>query len=204
MIDFDFDFEFQDICEQAIGLHSLRNKLKENFSLSLDRVEPFAMDDDKFFEMLDVLSGIMFKSFHKHKPKKAIDEFYRRSLTGSQRFTLEEHCRFITTYKKLNSSMYRIYKDVDMNRGDDSFGDLIDSLPLAGKNIVEKVLSKELMTVEKLENAVRKEFGCDDDVYPHKHASFILDGENYIIMRLVELLFDRLPSFARQHFYPNN
>jgi len=90
---------------------------------------------------------------------------------------------FIKAYQRTKGTLSnRCFNMPGVGKGDDGYGDWIDSLPLSGKPIVEGILTKKLASYLDVEKAVEAD-------HP-KMKTFIMDGENYVEMRLEEKLID--------------
>jgi hypothetical protein len=90
--------------------------------------------------------------------------------------------RFLNKYEEVKRSLSKKCHDLrGLERGDDGYGDLMDSLPLAGVDVVHGLMVDDIATYKQLEEA----FTLKND-QPLK--KFILDGENYITMKLEEAL----------------
>ena len=90
--------------------------------------------------------------------------------------------RFLNKYEEIKSTLYKKCHDLrGLERGDDGYGDLMDSLPLAGQKIVDGLMNDDIATYKQLEKAFT---GRDNAAT----AKFILNGENYITMKLEEAL----------------
>jgi hypothetical protein len=67
------------------------------------------------------------------------------------------------------------------DRGDDAYGDLLDALPLAGREVIHEALASEYDNQEQFDAAVF--VGCDGS---KQLAKLILHGENYVAMALAD------------------
>lgn len=99
--------------------------------------------------------------------------------------------RFLNKYEEVKSTLHKKCYDLrGLERGDDGYGDLMDSLPLAGKDIVDGLMNDDIATYKQLQEA----FTLKND-QPLK--KFILNGENYICMKLEEKLQEAYLAVSR-------
>lgn len=86
--------------------------------------------------------------------------------------------RFLASYNRL---VARLSKRLDqmpgLERGDDGFGDLCDSMPLAGREVADGILKEDIETYKQLEAAI-----------PEEWRKFALFGENYIATYIMQAL----------------
>jgi hypothetical protein len=95
---------------------------------------------------------------------------------------------FLNGYEKLKSSLSKLLWELPgLDRGEDGFGDLIDSLPLAGRAVLDGLFQEDIANFKQLEKAL-----ADNPL-----KEFIINGENYITMRLTEALEKAFLSVAR-------
>jgi rubrerythrin len=66
--------------------------------------------------------------------------------------------RFAKTYERKAASLYKPLFEVAEGRGDDSYGDLLDNLPLIGREAYEKALNGYFGNEEALKDAAREGF----------------------------------------------
>ena len=90
--------------------------------------------------------------------------------------------RFEAEYK---GRLYQPLFDVVKDRGDDAYGDLLDALPLAGRDLVQKSLDREFGNCRQFEQTVGGV--CQDCP---QLAELILHGENYVAMSLLDAARD--------------
>jgi hypothetical protein len=130
-------------------------------------------DNDVDSAMHNLMCNLVYQSYGKCPP--SFDDL-------SSLVAWELVVRFLNKYEEVKSTLHKKCNDLrGLERGDDGYGDLMDSLPLAGKDIVEGLINDDIATYKQLEEA----FTLKND-QPLK--KFILDGENYITMKLEEAL----------------
>ena len=113
--------------------------------------------------------------------KPRIEDF--RGLDGEHvpAYSLEEATRFAKTWRELTRRLYQPLFDVVRGRSDDAYGDLLDSLPLAGREVVNAALTRQFTTNTHFEDSVR--FACRRR---KELGPFILQGENYVATALFD------------------
>jgi len=95
---------------------------------------------------------------------------------------------FRNRYEGLKSTLSKKLWDLPgLERGDDGYGDLMDSLPLAGRAVLDGIFQDDIANFKQLEKAL-----ADNPL-----KDFILNGENYIAMKLTEALEQAFLSVAR-------
>jgi hypothetical protein len=100
----------------------------------------------------------------------------------------EQSVRFRNHYEQLTGKLSKMLWEMPgLERGDDGYGDLIDSLPLAGRAVLDGLFREEIVSFKQLEKAL-----ADNPL-----KDFILNGENYIQMKLTEALEQAYLSVAR-------
>jgi hypothetical protein len=85
---------------------------------------------------------------------------------------------FAATWRLKTKELYTPLFDIVENRGDDAYGDLLDSLPLLGHKFYERCLAGDFKNNKDFENEVK--LTCKTEGF----AKFILHGENYFAMHL--------------------
>ena len=113
--------------------------------------------------------------------KPLADDFHGRGDDDAPRYSLREAIQFARSWRELSRRLYRPLFDVVEGRGDDAYGDLLDALPLAGREVVHKSLDHAYGNHRQFEQDVRD--ACGDQP---RLAELILHGENYVAMALME------------------
>jgi hypothetical protein len=131
--------------------------------------------------------------------KTACDEFARLlHIEAACHNTLRpvvRYARFIRMFEETSSKLSdALFELPGLERGDDSYGDLCDSLVLAGKEIVERAISKGFKHYSELEEMVYEKW-TDKDTRKIFHQ--VMRGENYFHMFLQEEFESRFPSVLR-------
>lgn len=116
--------------------------------------------------------------------KMAAEELFRQNATGEHNFTFDQLLGFAHTWDELSSELHRILNDIVTDKGDDGYGDLCDSLPLAGRNAIAKLLEPAKYGIKNNAGvrAIIRSHAINDLVYVKASPwqNYIWDGENYI------------------------
>ena len=158
---------------------------------------------DRFWELQSVLARevrqFYFVYGRTNGIEMAAEELCRKPLANDYHclgdgvvpsYSLEEAVRFAKHWEDLKRRLYQPLFDVVEDRSDDGYSDLLDALPLAGRDIAEKALAREFANHGQFERAVKK--ACPDDWL----SGLILNGENYIGMRLYDAAKDAVATQA--------
>lgn len=183
-----------DALQKAIETAQVFTQVKADYRKAVTalayNVEP--MGDDEFYDALAVLADGAVRD-RKRGVKSAIHNFFCATvwqsygrcpsafngLSGLEAWQLM--ARFLKRYEQLKSQLSKKCNDLPgLERGDDGYGDLMDSLPLAGRFVVTGLLEDDIANFKQLEKAISD----------HPLKDFILDGENYITMTLEDKLRD--------------
>ena len=119
--------------------------------------------------------------------EQAAWELFRENFFDNRKFSFTELAGFVVWYDKLKEKISESIGHLDLDRGDDGFGDLCDSLPLAGSRVINACLATHkksnrrrdgFMDCGELETAVKKN-GLN-------WFNLICHGENYVASTLKE------------------
>ena len=134
--------------------------------------------------------------------EQAASELFRKPYAGDftsygevvPEYSVEEAMQFAKTWSELKSQLYAPLFDVVDGRGDDAYGDLLDALPLAGREVVRKSLGRAFSGNESFEQAVVDACqGCQG------LAELILRGENYCFSHLHDAARDYLAPHLQEN-----
>jgi len=108
-----------------------------------------------------------------------------KAITGwpeDQMTAWESLARFLNRYEEVSLALSRKMSEMpNLDRSDDGYGDLMDSLPLAGKEIFTAIMEDDIANNKQLEaafSAIPREPGLEYTAHPLKE--FVLEGENYV------------------------
>jgi hypothetical protein len=97
-------------------------------------------------------------------------------------------CSFAVRYRQARAALGKKLGDFrGLERSGYSFEDLIDSLPLAGREVFEGIFANDIANYKQLKKAI-----------PESLRSFILDGKNYIEMTLEDKISKSFMWFAQE------
>ena len=152
-----------------------------------------ALQDDRFWQLQPLLvqevGQFRFKYGRTNGVEQAAQELFRKPLAdnvaaGSQGgcgYSLHEAVGFAKAWEGFRRRLYRPLFDVVEDRSDDGYGDLLDGLPLAGRQVVDGALAGEFGNHRQFEQAVESACQTTPGL-----AELILQGENYLAMHLFE------------------
>lgn len=127
--------------------------------------------------------------------KRGVHNWYIRITLDTDLDQWYAAARFVSKYREIKESLYKACWDLPKEggayKGDDSYGDWIDALPLAGKEVINRLLSQSA----KLDYA-----GIDAAIhaaYGGEMRDLVMEGENYIESTIREKLEEMFPHIAR-------
>jgi len=157
---------------------------------------------DRFWELQAVLRGEVctFRFGYKRTNgvEQACREFFRKPVADDfgkyASYSLEEAVSFAKSWQGWRGRLYQPLLDVVEDRGDDAYGDLLDALPLAGRDLVCKALAGEFGNQRQFDAAVLE--GCNGN---QQLAKLILHGENYVAMSLADAAQEYFAANINRH-----
>lgn len=165
---------------QAAIIHSqASDNLEYNLNHLIDSVDITCFDNNKS-KTISLLRNL-FTTMTKRDSRQIIHEFIRQIYCKKDGLDLMDAVRFVKSLKKFKESAYRNLARVIKDRGDDSLGDLIDSLVLASDDVIYKVNFGHYREGDYniFVEDIRKGSG-------EILSEIILEGENYIEMFTTE------------------
>ena len=107
-----------------------------------------------------------------------------RLLTDEHLIQWLRCAKFLASYRYYANKLHLKCEDMPgVHKGDDSYGDWTDALPLAGRKVVEAILNDDLIKYSKVNTAIH---------YARpKLKKLIQDGENYVRMTLEDQVIER-------------
>jgi len=147
------------------------------------------LPEDRFWELQAVFQRDVCTFRFGYKRTNGVDqaarEFFRKPLADDfgkyDSYSPEEAISFAKSWDGWRQKLYQPLFDVVEDRGDDAYGDLLDALPLAGRDLVSKALAGEFGNQRQFDAAVQEGCGGNDQL-----AKLILHGENYVGMSLAD------------------
>lgn len=138
--------------------------------------------------------------------KRAADELFRLCQcdeleASGRKVTFDELVSFIANWDALVDKLHTVLFDVVTGKGDDSYGDLCDSLPLVGRAGVKKLLTMKegAHSNVDVENVIRTHAADGTDYGPDVWWTYIWQGENYWRMMLDDAAEERYLYEARDN-----
>lgn len=185
----------------AIARNKANEEYKSAFRAEMRSLKP--MTDEDFLATMDVFIDCMVDARkHKRDVESAVDHLRAGCVFDlnwgceapdvfadcSEPVRWELMARFVKRYEILKATLSKkLWELPGLSRGDDSYGDLIDSLPLAGRAVMDGIFKDDIANYKQLEKAL-----ADNPL-----KDFILHGENYIEMALERMLEKAFLSVAR-------
>ena len=124
--------------------------------------------------------------------KRAVDNVIW-DILNEDNWSMEswEQCgRLVATYSDLVNKLYKhCFEMKGVEKGDDAYSDWTDCLPLAGRKVVDGILSDDLATYKQVGAAIEK-------ARP-KLVKLIQNGENYIRMAMDNVLKEYFTNVVR-------
>jgi hypothetical protein len=159
--------------EQKKAFDEAQSSLDSASWAFMESVKPFSYDDKAFWTFVSALvkqihsscfgvSAACHNVFCYWPEDKLIDAF-----------------RSIKTIGELKGSLYHPLFDMEWNKGDDGYGDMLDAMFLAGPAIISSILNKEYDTADEIKHDVRTT--CGEKIY-----DLIFNGESYFHSTLEE------------------
>lgn len=186
---------------ETARLYMARSKATEAFKASaeqlIDKFDP--IDDDSFWTYIVLLQErLLYHDRPEHFVKRACENLIWEMVHGEQPggglVGWQRGCEFLHAYRGLVSTLHRRCGEMrGLDKGDDSYGDFCDSLPLAGRKIVEALLDEE----QCLWSYDRVQAELTADVHGGKLTELICEGENYFAMFLEDKLLYHFAAVAR-------
>lgn len=180
-------------------LAAAKFKADEAYEDAWSRKQVELMHPDRFWPILDAFVKIVGNRDlnQRDASKNACDELYRRCVCGElQGVTFDDLIQFNANWNALSSELHTALFNTVTGKGDDSYGDLCDSLPLIGRENVTRLLNDGTLTnddiVDIIENS--RPIGTNKDVW----REFVWEGENYFTMFLEDEARERFVHVARQ------
>lgn len=204
---------------RASSLHAAARENLENAVRELTQsAQPYTPAElGRFFQVVGLYQKVLKRDYMRKDSLRAVHEVVRQLLTGEaneqrwkrQSFGMMEICtpdedgeesdlkftdaiRFLKTLQEFKSMAYKALFNVVGGKGDDGYGDFIDSLILAGPDIYAKVLSGAYREGE------WKRLQADIREATPELGDFIIEGENYIAMFTEDKITEFMQSWVRR------
>jgi hypothetical protein len=151
------------------------------------RTAPPMKDKSLFWEMLHDLGNYVQRSIMRRDDpvRHGIEEWLRETwVKGAENYSIEDFPSFVRTYSKLKESLAK--KLTNLSHLGDGFSDLVDSLPLAGKQPCLRLMAGEATDTEKVLEIVR--WGNSEESL----VQLIVNKENHVEQWLEQAYADAL------------
>ncbi len=180
----------------AVASRNAEAAYNQAFSVWQQQLEP--LPPDRFWELLPVFRRLIQDDLDRSDlVERAAREFIRKAATGQFYFfgsdapcppySVEDGHRFAVSWDAWKQDLSQAgdsCQHLDFGRSDDSYGDLMDSLPLAGPGVARQLIDDEFFSMGEFEVTVERALA------DKRLSQFVLRGENYIGMYLDEVSRD--------------
>lgn len=198
--------------ENLLELGTLNHEISEYYNNAFrefrDEVEP--MDHDDFWLMVGAYRRKVSSSIGQDGSNKPLarrfltDRMSRWVLEGdlNARDSIKRAARFVRRwrhYSKYQGVLYERIFDFVTGYSDDGFHDLRDNLPLAGQDVIGKILSDDLSEYDDLADLIGgdlKDQARTLGVNPDDYKRHILRGENYNVQGFTEAVESQVKSLC--------
>lgn len=165
-------FDREDLSAQA-GV--VRKAKEEYVRLWYKFSSGIALHPDRFWEILEEFKTIVISRLNsKYTSRESCDELFRQAAVGELEVSFDELVGFSNNWSKIDNLLRTSLTTIIETKSDDGFGDLCDSLPLVGREIVSRLFTPAGMYEKDVFYLVGRS-GL---------RSYIWDGENYFGMNL--------------------
>jgi len=185
-----FDMEMIEAKETALLFNKAKDDYHQSFQRLLKSIKP--LDNNRFWELLKHYRSevVQYVLMYKRCTEDAASEFFRKTTFGTMRATctwnFDEALAFVVAYELKSKELYQPLFDIVEGRGDDGYGDLLDSLPLAGRETFDKCMGRKFFDNEEFEDFVKHALSHGDTPVVVQLQQHVLHGENYNRMHLQE------------------
>jgi len=172
-----------------------------------------AMEDDTLYEeiLVEYRTLILTSGWEKERVKHAADELVRRAHCMEANYSFEDLVAFYKQFAKIKADLHNYMPlwNAELDKGDDSYGDFIDSIQMVDVNLATYILegvfldkARDLVDVKQLKkfyNKAAKETALELNrlsISEDKLADYWWNGENYNAFMLIERLEKIAPMYA--------
>jgi hypothetical protein len=145
------------------------------------------LPDNRFFEIIDLyvreILTYRFRLGRTNGVKLAAKELFRKALCNEKGYSMDEMVRFAKTYQEIKSRLHTPLFELVEDKGDDSYSDLIDNLPLLGQKTFNSVEAKEYGNASLVRSTILQTALIQGKGFT-AFREFVWDGENYNAMNL--------------------
>lgn len=133
------------------------------------------------------------------------------SFQASQGITFPTVLAYAHTYENYRHKAYKLVdamKQIETGKGDDGFGDMMDSLPILGPKFFRRMEKMRFYNYKHFRHVIREtvrehvqalgdKYTYYEDKIVKKVSAMIIDGENYFGMTLEEKAKEWLPRYFK-------
>lgn len=177
------------VCEAAKVMLKAKSEFAKCWIHFWSTVQP--LNDTDGFRILDVLIAQVQRYYFDYKRhdvgiKHAANEVFRLVAVGQAEYTMEDALQFVKWYSRTKNLIGQAIADLYDYHGD-SFSDLCDALPLAGKDIVRRCLATDPESKKPKRDGFLDSFEIPtavEEKLGKEWRKLICTGENYVASAL--------------------
>jgi len=209
----EFDLALDEVVAHTVNkLSEKKKRIEKEIKAYIDGwFDNIPVLDDNMYENIleEYRTMILTSRWDRERVKHSVDEMVRRALCRESFYTFEQLVGF---YKKFASVKKELYSylplwNAKLDKGDDSFGDFIDSIQMVHPGLATYILNSDfdgkddLVDVKKLKKFYEKaarETACDLNrlsIPEEKLVDFWWNGENYNAFLLIQRLEEIAPHY---------
>lgn len=202
----------------------LYDQLMRNYGAMISMHHP--LDEASFWHTNDFFRVLLFQAITTDRAEPvdwAADEMCRvatydhaktwwiDSFQASQGITFPTVLEYAHTYENYRSKAYKLVdamKQIETGKGDDGFGDMMDSLPILGPKFFRRMEKMRFYNYKHFRHVIREtvrehvkalgdKYTYYEDKIVKKVSAMIIDGENYFGMTLEEKTKEWLPRYFK-------
>jgi len=193
------------ICNRKRDLNESLHGIFRDWS---ELIEPMDWHTPQFDNILQDFTRHMFSFLSKGDAvKRGAEYLVGGTLRNTQDYSFEDLIAFKKGYDDLKSELYTSLASSGHGKGEDGFGDLIDSLPLVGVTFCRDIVLEGNITSRRLED-IKNHIYYENEEGEWNNWNYFEDsqvwldwvwnGENYISFSLTEALESTMGSYMRQ------
>jgi len=174
-----------EIMAQAKAFSEARSAWEDQFNAYAHGVPPLA--PEHFWPMVEDFRKVLLDtlSYRRERTgKAAANEFMRQIVVGQLDYSFAAGVHFCLSWDRYEAKAYAAgdRAGFSFDRGDDSYGDLMDALPILGQDTFDKLVAGKFASLREFNESV--DAACDQAGRVLVNA--VLHGENYFAMHLEE------------------
>ena len=176
-----------ELAKLCLQLRDAQKAYDRAFSQYQNTITGFGIVEPIFWDVMELLQKQIKRFQYDYKRSTGVKdgcaEIMRQSVVGdleivkgktTTRLDINDMFKFVHTYRTASDCLSKALTDVADRGGSDSYGDLIDALPLVGYNFYRNAMDGHYKSNAEMEQAVKEATNSFD------FSKLILKGENYV------------------------